>query len=554
MYLALYRKYRPTVFGEVAGQEPITSTLRREVAEGRVAHAYLFTGTHGTGKTTCARILAKAVNCLHPVNGDPCNECEICKGITDGSIMDVIEIDAASNTGVENIRDIRDETMFTPAKARRRVYIIDEVHMLSAGAFNALLKTLEDTPEHVMFILATTEVHKVAPTVLSRCQRFHFQRIEPETMVNLLEKISEKEQISADRGALQVIAQMAEGSLRDALSMLDQCSASGQALDAVTVRQWLGCTAQEDLLELVSQCIKGDATGALTTFDQMYRQGANCALLTADLAMLMRDLMVVSTVQNPTALLSNPAAPLQPLRELAARLTLERKIANIRLLQDTMQVLPRSCNPRVDFELCLFGLCNPALCCDAESLNARIAQLEQRLDQAVPAASKPKEEGTNSPSLEPAVRVQPPVRPERMQAEPSLSFVKVMDRTTEKAPKVPPPRQQSGLFAQWGELQDRLRLSMDLSYRSLLGDAQAFWDGSVLTLVTKNPFALARLSSPKARESIRDGVRSILGQDVKVVVCSADEYQKREQPATAQQLNTDAFEALLNEKEVQIKD
>ena len=235
MYQALYRKWRPQTFADVIGQQHVTDTLRAQLQSGRLSHAYLFTGTRGTGKTTCAKILARAVNCEHPVNGDPCNECAACRGILDGSVLDVTEIDAASNNGVDNIRDLRDETRYTPAQVKKRVFIIDEVHMLSTGAFNALLKTLEEPPEHVLFILATTELHKVPATILSRCQRFDFRRIGAEDIARRLLDVAAGEGIELTEGAARLIARLADGAMRDALSMLDRAAAAG-AVDEETVR------------------------------------------------------------------------------------------------------------------------------------------------------------------------------------------------------------------------------------------------------------------------------------------------------------------------------
>lgn len=254
MYRVLYRKWRPQTFEEVYGQPHITATLKNELVSGRVAHAYLFTGSRGTGKTTCAKILSKAVNCLSPHDGDPCNECEICRGIDNGSVLDVIEIDAASNNGVDNIRDLRDEANFTPVKAKYRVYIIDEVHMLSTGAFNALLKILEEPPEHVIFILATTEVHKLPATILSRCQRFDFKRITPEDICARLQYVAEHENITLDEDAAALIAKVADGALRDALSLLDRCCAVDEHITSEVVTKSAGLAGRDYLMRL-SKCI-----------------------------------------------------------------------------------------------------------------------------------------------------------------------------------------------------------------------------------------------------------------------------------------------------------
>ena len=276
MYQALYRKWRPQTFADVIGQKHVTDTLRAQLQSGRLSHAYLFTGTRGTGKTTCAKILARAVNCEHPVNGDPCNECAACRGILDGSVLDVTEIDAASNNGVDNIRDLRDETRYTPAQVKKRVFIIDEVHMLSIGAFNALLKTLEEPPEHVLFILATTELHKVPATILSRCQRFDFRRIGAEDIARRLLDVAAGENIELTEGAARLIARLADGAMRDALSMLDRAAAAG-AVDEQTVTAALGVMGQDDGVHLAEHFKAGDLAAAVTLLEEYYNAGRDLA-------------------------------------------------------------------------------------------------------------------------------------------------------------------------------------------------------------------------------------------------------------------------------------
>ncbi|MGN1031520.1 MAG: DNA polymerase III subunit gamma/tau, partial [Butyricicoccaceae bacterium] len=290
MYQALYRKWRPLRFADVVGQRHITDTLRAQLESGRLSHAYLFTGTRGTGKTTCAKILARAVNCQNPQNGDPCNCCPACKGILDGSILDVVEIDAASNNGVDNIRDIRDETRYTPTAVKKRVYIIDEVHMLSQGAFNALLKTLEEPPEHVLFILATTEIHKVPATILSRCQRFDFRRIAPADIAHRIREVAESEGIALTDGGADMISRLADGALRDALSILDRTAAGADGpIDEDTVARNVGILAGDsavDLMEKISAGALADAVEQLATF---YAAGRDLAAVLDQLLSLIRD-------------------------------------------------------------------------------------------------------------------------------------------------------------------------------------------------------------------------------------------------------------------------
>ena len=272
MYRALYRKWRPQRFEDVVGQRGIVTALRNQIATGRVGHAYLFTGVRGTGKTTCAKIFAKAVNCLHPQNGDPCGECEICKGIDNGSILDVVEMDAASNNGVDDIRDLRDETAYTPSACQYKVYIIDEVHMLSTAAFNALLKTLEEPPAHVIFILATTEIQKVPATILSRCQRFNFKRILPHDMEQQLLKVAKAEAIDLTPDGADLLARMANGALRDALSLLDQCRAAGAVVDGRSVLDTLGLAGSTQTVQLMRLLLARQGGDALALLDQLYRE------------------------------------------------------------------------------------------------------------------------------------------------------------------------------------------------------------------------------------------------------------------------------------------
>ncbi len=311
MYQVLYRKYRPQVFSDIAGQEHVTSTLANELREGKISHAYLFNGSRGTGKTTCARILAKAVNCLDPRDGNPCNECEMCRGIDNGSILDVIEIDAASNRGVDNIRDLTDEAAFTPANAKYRVYIIDEVHMLTIEAFNALLKTLEEPPEHVKFILATTEVHKLPPTILSRCQRFDFRRIPVEDIVKRLKYVCQSEGLSIDDSAAALVAGIADGALRDALSLLDQCASRSKNITAQVVESAAGMAGKTYLYDLADALNNKDAAKVFGMIDDLHNASCDMERLCSELISHFRNLMVVKTVKKAEGLIVCTAEELE---------------------------------------------------------------------------------------------------------------------------------------------------------------------------------------------------------------------------------------------------
>lgn len=376
MYQVLYRKYRPKVFSDVVGQDHITKTLQSEIEKGKLSHAYLFTGSRGTGKTTCAKILSKAVNCLHPVDGNPCNECEICKGIDSGAILDVVEIDAASNNGVDNIRDIRDESGFAPVNCKFRVYIIDEVHMLSIGAFNALLKTLEEPPAHVMFILATTEVHKLPVTILSRCQRFDFRRVGPQDMIRRMNFVAEKEGFVLDEDAAVLIARLADGGMRDALSTLDQCISNTDHVTSETVCAVAGIAGKEHLFEIAQDIANHDSAAAVGRLSELYAASCDMERLCADLTMHFRNLMIAKTVHNAENILVCTKDELESYKKQSTLFTLEGILYSIDLLQSAAADLKRSVNRRIEMEMTLIRLASPTLDSGNEALLRRIAALE----------------------------------------------------------------------------------------------------------------------------------------------------------------------------------
>lgn len=379
MYQALYRKWRPKTFSDVVGQEHITATLRRQVAEGRLSHAYLFTGTRGTGKTTCAKILAKAVNCENPQDGDPCNRCPSCLGIDSGSFLDVTELDAASNNGVDNVRALRDEAVYSPAQVKKRVYIVDEVHMLTIQAFNALLKILEEPPEHLMFVLATTELHKVPATILSRCQRFSFRRILPRQIEARLDYVAKAEQIDLRPDGAELLSRLADGALRDALSLLDQCAAVGTVIDAAEVLDTLGLAGNVQTAQLLDCVLRHDAKSALLLFDRLYAGGKDVGSVLSGLSTLSRDLLISRTApEGGQALLSGgyDSKTLQGLQALASQ---ARLIQICTILQESSASLQNSINRRIDAELCLLRLCDEGLSGDLTALNARIARIEEQL-------------------------------------------------------------------------------------------------------------------------------------------------------------------------------
>ena len=377
MYQVLYRKWRPQVFSDVVGQPHITSTLKNEIESGRHSHAYLFTGSRGTGKTTCAKILAKAVNCLHPVNGDPCNECEICRKIDNGSIMDVVEIDAASNNGVENIRDIRQEVNFAPASCKYRVYIIDEVHMLSAGAFNALLKTLEEPPAHVKFILATTEVHKIPATILSRCQRFDFRRIPSEDMFERMSYIAAQENLTLDKEACMLISRISDGGMRDALSLLDQCAGRSNNITADLVSRVAGLTGKDYLFRLTDTLCASDCAGAMEILDELHNTSCDMERLCSELINHFRSLMIVKTVRKADDLVVCTKEELELTVQQAEKHTLEGILNSIDLLQEALGNMKKGVNKRIEMEMAVIRLASPNLNSDNSALLKRIADLER---------------------------------------------------------------------------------------------------------------------------------------------------------------------------------
>ena len=408
MYQALYRKYRPKTFDDVVGQEHITETLKKQVETGRLSHAYLFIGTRGTGKTTCAKILAKAVNCEHPVNGNPCNQCAACRGIDDGSVLDVVELDAASNNGVDNVRALRDEAVFSPASVRKRVYIVDEVHMLSNSAFNALLKILEEPPEHLMFILATTELHKVPATILSRCQRHSFKRIPVDTITARLNFVAQQEHLDLQPDAAALLARMADGGMRDALTLLDQCCGN-ECISTDAVISAIGLAGNLRTAQLLRSVAAGDTAGALEQFRDLWQDGKDPSALLDELSMLQRDLLMQAVApRGGRELLSGAYDPVT-LEELSGAFSSAQLLANLQSIQQTLGAMASQPNPRIAAELCLIRLCRPELC-------ARMDRLEQTVySGAIPAprasAPAPKAMPEPKPVFDDVPPWEPPVPP-----------------------------------------------------------------------------------------------------------------------------------------------
>lgn len=413
-YTALYRKFRPGEFGEVKGQDHIVTTLKNQIKAERIGHAYLFCGTRGTGKTTIAKILAKAVNCEHPVDGGPCNECPTCKAIASGTSMNVVEIDAASNNGVDNIREIRDEVQYSPTEGRYRVYIIDEVHMLSIGAFNALLKTLEEPPSYVIFILATTEAHKIPVTILSRCQRYDFKRITVETITDRLRELTDREGIDAEDKALKYIAKSADGAMRDALSLLDQCISfyMGQRLTYENVLEVLGAVDTEVFSDMLRLIINGDSLGCVNKLEEIIIMGRDLAQFITDFTWYLRNLMLVKSSDTAEDMLDMSAERLEALKQEAGMVELDTLMRYIRVMSELTNQIRYATGKRVLVEVALIKLTRPAMEKDLSSLINRISDLERRVEEGVsvqmvqaPAAAATGEQGKPEVRkvLEPAV-------------------------------------------------------------------------------------------------------------------------------------------------------
>ena len=381
MYRVLYRKWRPQTFSDVAGQPHITDTLMNEVRENRLAHAYLFTGSRGTGKTSCAKILSKAINCLNPVNGNPCNECEICKGIDNGSVLDVVEIDAASNRGIDDIRALREESAFTPAQAKFRVYIIDEVHMLTIEAFNALLKTLEEPPEHIVFILATTEVQKLPSTILSRCQRFDFRRISVDSIVARLKYVAEKEQVTIDDSAAMLIARIADGGMRDALSIFDRCLSISENVDTAVVSDAAGIMSKEYLFTLSYAFKAKDTSKALYIIDELHNSSCDTERLCTELTNHFRSLLIIKSVKRPEDILVGTNEELDELKKLSTQFSIEEILNIMNILSSAISAIKATQNRRIETEMAIIKICSPESSTDVSALFARIAELEEKLNK-----------------------------------------------------------------------------------------------------------------------------------------------------------------------------
>ena len=563
MYQALYRKWRPKVFSDVIGQEHITETLKKQVAEGRASHAYLFTGTRGTGKTTCAKILAKAVNCEHPVDGDPCCQCPSCLGLESGSFLDVLELDAASNNGVDQVRALRDEAIYAPANVKKRVYIVDEVHMLSTAAFNALLKILEEPPAHLMFILATTELHKVPATILSRCQRYSFKRILPKDIAQRLTYVAGQEHIDLTADGAELLSRLADGALRDGLSLLDQCAAAGGTVDSRAVLEVLGLAGNLQTAQLMRHILDRNAQAALLLLNELYAGGKDVGAVLGELSTLTRDLLLRKTAPEGGAALLSGGFDSATAGQLGKDVPANRFLYLASTIQKAAADLYYSADRRTDAELCLLRLCDESLCGDLTALENRITRLEDAAARgavisaavnqsvsatrdakaAAPASQTPQKPAPkpvepppaedpppwDEPPLpeEPPMREEPgervfdipedavPVRPAPPKAAPAkpAAPAPAEPKAREAAPKATPV---SGDW--WKALSESCKGQLPPMYRAFLDLCGGVLEGDQLTVFAPDEITLNRLDNDRVRGVLSAEAERVSGQPVRLLL------------------------------------
>ncbi|MCM1285185.1 MAG: DNA polymerase III subunit gamma/tau [Acetobacter sp.] len=556
MYQALYRKYRPKNFVDVYGQDHIVSTLKNEICENRVSHAYLFTGSRGTGKTTCSKLLAKAVNCENNIDGEPCNECEVCRGIDNGSIFDVVEIDAASNNGVDNIRDLREEANYTPARSKYRVYIIDEVHMLSQGAFNALLKTLEEPPAHVIFILATTEVHKIPATILSRCQRFDFKRIQPETMAVRLKQVAEAEGMTIDDPASILIARLADGALRDGLSILDQCSSRSKNIDSELVSQVAGIAGREILHKLTSCVQTKNSSEAMELLSELYQNSYDMERLCVDMISHFRNLLIVKTVKKFRELIICTDDEFNSISSSANDFTLENIIFALDLFQNTLTKIKSGANSRIEMEMTFIILCQPKLDSSQNAILERISQLELAVKRGVSVKTQQTASYAPEPTVEKAVAdINTDSKTENSEdeqvhkinltetyQEPVLDESKTPAAENHYEPKTQETihsaqtadadentQPQTVKFEHWDEFMEAIHKN-DIALFGILNSSKAYVRGEFFLIDSPNPTVKNFIKIPTHTKAIKKSLFEVTGINYKLGIFknTSGEAQKRD--------------------------
>lgn len=558
MYQVLYRKYRPKVFADVYGQEHVTSTLKNEIKENRIAHAYLFTGSRGTGKTTCAKILAKAVNCENSVDGEPCNECEVCKGLDSGTIYDVVEIDAASNNGVDNIRDLREEANYTPSRGKYRVYIIDEVHMLSTGAFNALLKTLEEPPAHVIFILATTEVHKLPATILSRCQRFDFKRIQPETMSVRLKQVAQLEGMELDDDAAILIARIADGALRDGLSILDQCAGRSKKIDSALVSEVAGLAGHEALYKLTDCICTQNSSSAMTVISELYQNSYDMERLCVEMINHLRNFLIVKTVKDSRGLIICTDDEYNSIILSAENFTLENVIFALDLFQDALTKIKTGANARVELEVAFVKLCEPKLDVNIDSLVDRISKLERAVNRGVNVSQQPAvvegakpvvAESKQEVKAEKAVEeikndTVPPITSSKPSIEPKALQGK--KETAVNKPQQTVNTDDSNTqyeFEHWGDFMDVIH-KQNIALFGVLAGSRGYIRGEYFLIDSPNPTIIQFLKTPTYSKAIKQALYDVTGQSFKLGI-----FKKKATDAPKR----DLLEDLIHQAEDNIK-
>lgn len=539
MYQVLYRKWRPKTFSDVSGQEHITTTLLNELSTNRLNHAYLFTGSRGTGKTTCAKILAKAVNCLHPVNGNPCGECEICKGIDSGGILDVTEMDAASNRKIDDIRQIIDEVQFKPSKCKYRVYIIDEVHMLTTEAFNALLKTLEEPPEHAIFILATTEVHKLPQTILSRCQRFDFHRIPPRAIADRLLYVASQEGVTLSDGAALLAASVADGALRDALSLLDRCIAISSDIDEDVVRSAAGLARKTYLFELANCVINKNTAKALEIVNRLYGESKDMARLCDELLSHFRTLMLIKSVKNPRDIIIMADDEFEQAQVQSDYLSLADIVYYMDVLSRAYQNMGRGTGDRTELEMAVVKLSSAELDGTIEALTARVTALEKAVKKGIrvncvpeqvqavsqPVQSEPPKPEVQKSEPEKVQEVKPVVETEK--DEPVAPTTKIQGQPaqeqpvlTASAPKKAVQRQSVDLdaiynnaqpFPDWAEVVNNMK-PVSRTIAAAFANSSAYTSGKYMLIDTDNEMAFELLKNNERRQEIRQLIFETTGQ------------------------------------------
>ena len=516
VYQALYRKYRPQTFSDVVGQKGVTDTLRAQLETGKLSHAYLFTGTRGTGKTSCAKILAKAVNCLDPQDGNPCNCCAACRAIDDGSCMDVLEIDAASNNGVDSVRILRDDAIYTPSEVKKRVYIIDEVHMLSIAAFNALLKIIEEPPEHLLFILATTELNKVPATILSRCQRFSFRRLRPEDIAGRLNFIAYQEGIQIEPAALRLLSRLADGALRDGVSLLDQCASActGELTEELVCRT-LGLAGAKRTAELLMAAAKQDTAAALSIFETLYAEGKDLGALFDELSALCRDLLVLKAApKSGISMLSGIADEAQAV-ELEKCLTPAELLRDLSLVQAAKGAVGKNADARVAAELCLMQLCEPALKLDLSSLGARVSKLESRLASGDFAPARAAAKAEPQPESEDDDR--PPFPDDA--DDPLAGLAPPPSQPQSPADSAPQTGAQAELDRRWPELAASLREGLGVRERGFFapgGPVRPRVKGDTLILTAPSQFVLDIIKGPNVQKIAAEKASAFFGRPMQV--------------------------------------